>query len=68
MDTFAQPGHALRLEWGPEGVAELGAHCAVLIVVDVLSFSTTVDLTTARGGRVRPRGPVAACVRTGHRR
>jgi len=54
MDTFAQPGHALRLEWGPEGVAELGAHCAVLIVVDVLSFSTTVDLTTARGGRVRP--------------
>ncbi|WP_435120425.1 hypothetical protein [Amycolatopsis thermoflava] len=54
VDAFAQDGHDLRLEWGAEGVAELGRECAVLIVVDVLSFSTTVDLVTGRGGRVRP--------------
>lgn len=54
VDAFAQDGHDLRLEWGAEGVAGLGRECAVLIVVDVLSFSTTVDLVTGRGGRVRP--------------
>ncbi|WP_191245059.1 2-phosphosulfolactate phosphatase [Amycolatopsis deserti] len=54
MDVFAQDGHDLRVEWGAEGVAGLGRECAVLVVVDVLSFSTTVDLVTGRGGRVRP--------------
>ncbi|NYI86803.1 2-phosphosulfolactate phosphatase [Amycolatopsis endophytica] len=54
MNPFAQSGHDLRLEWGPDGVAELGRECAALVVVDVLSFSTTVDLVTSRGGRVRP--------------
>lgn len=57
MDAFVQAGHDLRLEWGPDGVAELGRECGVLIVVDVLSFSTTVDLVTSRGGRVRPLRP-----------
>ncbi len=51
---FAQDGHDLRVEWGAEGVAGLGRECAVLVIVDVLSFSTTVDLVTGRGGRVRP--------------
>jgi len=44
----------VRLEWGGEGLAALGSECAVLVVVDVLSFSTTVDLVLARGGRVLP--------------
>lgn len=51
-------GHAvgvdIRLEWGPEGVAALGADCAVLVVVDVLSFCTTTDLVLGSGGRVLP--------------
>ncbi|MET7998723.1 2-phosphosulfolactate phosphatase [Amycolatopsis sp. NPDC005232] len=54
MDTWEQPGHGVRLEWGAEGVAALGGACAVLVVVDVLSFCTTTDLVTARGGRVLP--------------
>ncbi|MFF0146943.1 2-phosphosulfolactate phosphatase [Amycolatopsis sulphurea] len=49
-----QPGAAVRLEWGGEGVTALGRDCAVLIIVDVLSFSTTTDLVVARGGRIRP--------------
>ncbi|WP_328611915.1 2-phosphosulfolactate phosphatase [Amycolatopsis sp. NBC_00345] len=54
MDIWEQPGSDVRLEWGGEGVAALGGSCSVLVVVDVLSFSTTTDLVTARGGRVLP--------------
>ncbi|TWP51278.1 hypothetical protein FKR81_16855 [Lentzea tibetensis] len=50
---FSQEGYQLRLEWGPEGVTAL-QDCAVLIIVDVLSFTTSVDLVVARGGQVRP--------------
>ncbi|SFP96535.1 2-phosphosulfolactate phosphatase [Amycolatopsis arida] len=53
-EIFGQSGHDIRLEWSAEGVAALGRECAVLVVVDVLSFSTTVDLAVSRGGRVRP--------------
>ncbi len=55
--TFRR-GHAvgvdIRLEWGPEGATALGADCAVLVVVDVLSFCTTTDLVLGNGGRVLP--------------
>ncbi|MGW6935735.1 2-phosphosulfolactate phosphatase [Lentzea sp. NPDC054927] len=50
---FAQEGYQLRLEWGPEGVEALRG-CDVLIVVDVLSFTTSVDLVVGNGGQVRP--------------
>ncbi|NUT52438.1 MAG: hypothetical protein HOV94_34890 [Saccharothrix sp.] len=42
------------MEWGQEGIAALGEHCSVLVVVDVLSFSTAVDVVVSRGGSVRP--------------
>ncbi|MGH3876070.1 MAG: 2-phosphosulfolactate phosphatase [Actinophytocola sp.] len=52
--TVYQQDHAdLRLEWGLEGVHAL-AECAVLVVVDVLVFTTTVDIALGRGGRVLP--------------
>ncbi|GAA1335283.1 hypothetical protein GCM10009660_14440 [Catellatospora bangladeshensis] len=51
---FGQEGSQLRLEWGDEGVVALGGLCAVLVVVDVLSFSTAVDVAVGRGGAVRP--------------
>ncbi|QFZ17190.1 2-phosphosulfolactate phosphatase [Saccharothrix syringae] len=51
---FGQEGRRLRLEWGGEGVTALGVECAVLVVVDVLSFSTAADVVVARGGSVRP--------------
>ncbi|MET9268018.1 2-phosphosulfolactate phosphatase [Amycolatopsis sp. NPDC004079] len=54
MDIAAQHGADVRLEWGGEGVGILGRECAVLIIVDVLSFSTTTDLVVSRGGRVLP--------------
>lgn len=54
MTVYEQDGFDLRLEWGPDGVAALGPHCAVLVVVDVLVFTTTVDVALGRGGRVLP--------------
>ena len=54
MGIWEQTGHDVRLDWGAEGVAALGRECAVLVVVDVLSFSTTTDLVVGRGGRVLP--------------
>jgi len=42
------------MEWGLVGAKALAAEAAVLIVVDVLSFSTAVDVATARGAAVIP--------------
>src|SRR5690606_3971330 len=70
-----QLDHRVRLEWGREGAALLTAECAVVIVVDVLSFSTAVDVAAGRGAAVLPlrasdsRRPVPpGVVRAGPRR
>ncbi|MEJ3743363.1 2-phosphosulfolactate phosphatase [Actinomycetes bacterium KLBMP 9797] len=52
--VFAQPGVGVRFDWGLAGAAELGRVCAVLVVVDVLSFTTAVDVAVGRGMRVHP--------------
>jgi 2-phosphosulfolactate phosphatase len=54
MTVYQQEGHDLRLEWGRDGVRALGEQCAVLVVVDVLVFTTSVDIVLGRGGRVLP--------------
>jgi 2-phosphosulfolactate phosphatase len=41
-------------EWGLAGVEALLGQAAVLIIVDVLSFSTAVDVAVARGAKVFP--------------
>lgn len=50
----AQPGAGVRFDWGLAGAAELGKTCAVLVVVDVLSFTTSVEVAVSRGMRVHP--------------
>jgi 2-phosphosulfolactate phosphatase len=42
-----------RCEWGVAGVTALAA-ADVIIVVDVFSFTTCVDIATARGGAILP--------------
>lgn len=52
--TFGQTEFQIRCEWGRHGIGELGATSDVVVVVDVLSFTTAVDIATARGGVVFP--------------
>lgn len=51
------PGHGYHSrfsEWGAQGVRALAARCPVLVIVDVLSFGTAVDVAVGTGARVLP--------------
>lgn len=52
--TFGQTEFEVRCEWGLRGLRELAAKSDVVVVVDVLSFTTAVNIATARGGVVFP--------------
>lgn len=54
MTVYQQDGYDVRLEWGPDGVRRLAGVCAVVVVVDVLVFTTSVDIAVGRGARVMP--------------
>jgi len=41
-------------EWGMAGLVQLRERAAVIVVVDVLSFSTAVDVAVSRGAAVLP--------------
>jgi 2-phosphosulfolactate phosphatase len=52
--TFDQAEFELRCEWGEHGVAQLASISDVIIIVDVLSFATCVDITVSQDARVFP--------------
>ncbi|GEP39348.1 hypothetical protein NPS01_30110 [Nocardioides psychrotolerans] len=54
--AHAQAGHRVRLEWGPTGAAAIAAGADVAVVVDVLSFTTTLTVAVERGMVVHPWG------------
>lgn len=53
---FTQAGHGVRCEWGPVGAARLAEaeDLACLVVVDVLSFTTSVTVAVEAGTQVIP--------------
>lgn len=53
MSAFDQQLWSCRCEWGPEAVAAL-APADVIVVVDVFSFTTCVDVAVSRGGAILP--------------
>ncbi|MET7784037.1 2-phosphosulfolactate phosphatase [Streptomyces sp. NPDC005388] len=53
-DWFLQQGHGVRFEWGPTGAQRLAPGVACLVVVDVLSFTTSVTVAVESGTRVFP--------------
>lgn len=58
---FDQNEYDIRFEWGLSGLQALRPVSDVLVIVDVLSFTTCVDIVVGRGGVVLPyRGQAEA--------
>ncbi|TDE10694.1 2-phosphosulfolactate phosphatase [Jiangella asiatica] len=53
-DWFGQDGYDIRFDWGPVGAQRLAPSAAALVVVDVLSFTTSVSVAVEAGTVVFP--------------
>lgn len=51
---YDQSSYTIRCEWGLRGLEALAPLSDLIILVDVLSFSTCVDIATARGAIIFP--------------
>ena len=51
---YDQKDHDVRCKWGAEGLAELLPSSQAIVIVDVLSFSTCVDIAVNNGAVVYP--------------
>ncbi|HOP05905.1 MAG TPA: 2-phosphosulfolactate phosphatase [candidate division Zixibacteria bacterium] len=54
MNFADQSGFDVRFEWGLPGLEQMLPHVAIVVIVDVLSFSTAVEAAVARGAEVLP--------------
>jgi len=54
LEAHRQLDYALRLDWGLEGADAVAPGCDVVVVVDVLSFTTTLTVAADRGTVVYP--------------
>ncbi|MEL6459053.1 MAG: 2-phosphosulfolactate phosphatase [Cyanobacteria bacterium J06621_15] len=52
--VFNQSEFDLRCEWGHQGVTQLAPISDVVVIVDVLSFSTAVEIATSNGAIIFP--------------
>ncbi len=52
--THGQTQYQIRFDWGLEGASDIGVGADVIVVVDVLSFCTAVDLGLSAGLQVVP--------------
>jgi 2-phosphosulfolactate phosphatase len=51
---YDQSEYDVRCEWGPVGIQALAPTSDVFIIVDVISFTTSVDVALSRGATVYP--------------
>ena len=54
MEFTSQSRYAIRFEWGLHGVKAVANRSGVAIIVDVLSFSTCVDVACSRNAEILP--------------
>lgn len=54
VPAHRQVGFAVRCDWGLSGMAALAPTSDVVVVIDVLSFTTCVEVATANGAVVLP--------------
>jgi 2-phosphosulfolactate phosphatase len=52
--VFDQQPYEIRCEWGAPGLHHLAEHSDAVVIVDVLSFSTSVDIAVSRDAVVYP--------------
>jgi len=52
--TFDQADWNIRCKWGSRGLAELAPQSDVVILIDVLSFTSAVDVAVSRGAAIFP--------------
>lgn len=58
----------VRFGWGVDAARRLARDSGGIVIVDVLSFSTAVEIAVSRGARVFPSRDVGAAVRLAERR
>lgn len=51
---FDQADFEIRCEWGEKGVLQLAPISDVVIIIDILSFSTCIDIANSRGAIIFP--------------
>ncbi len=56
--TGSQSGYRVRFERGESGLRAVAGDCSIIVVVDVLSFSTAIDVAVASGSHVRAMRPL----------
>ncbi|MBO9522784.1 MAG: 2-phosphosulfolactate phosphatase [Nocardioidaceae bacterium] len=54
IEAHRQTSYGVRLEWGPTGAAAIADGADIAVVVDVLSFTTTVTVALEQGIAVKP--------------
>ena len=55
-DRFSQQDHRYRFDWGPDGLRRVAATAEAVVVVDVLSFTTAVEVALGGGAIILPAG------------
>lgn len=51
---YEQTAYDVRCEWGLSGIERLSETASAVVVIDVLSFTTSVDIAVSRGATVYP--------------
>lgn len=54
MSGLDYPSYKCHLDWGPIGARRAARRGDIVVIVDVLSFSTAIAVVVERGGKVRP--------------